>query len=158
MFSFPDCIPCVKRIYLTNNNTNVNEVEQNNCKRMLFWCCFGKCWMLAYKILVCEVCIFGKKMIAACKILCQSPSQWLVEASVDLTKYTTRLFHGPWHDPLGKHIVISICADPFGKWNSLTLLFLHVSQILHRCKSDVNKQDFEIKWNLTVKVHQSPKQ
>ena len=57
------------------------------------------------------------------------------------TKYTTRLFHGPWHDPVGQRI----CAQPFGMWNRLRFKpFLQVSQISQKRKGDANKQDFEM--------------
>ena len=91
--------------------------------------------MLAYTILACEV------------------------ASNGHTKDTTQLFHGPWHDPVGKHI----CAQPFRMWNGLRFhLFLHVSQIFQRRKNDANREDFEVeaKLNLTwtIKFNQPPKQ
>ena len=37
-------------------------------------------------------------------------------------------------------------------------IFLQVSQIFQRRKSDANKQDFEIKFNLTCPFNQPPKQ
>ena len=64
------------------------------------------------------------------------------EARNGRTKDTTRLFHGPWHDPVGEHI----CAQPFRMWNTLRFHpLLQVSQIFQRRKSDANKQDFENK-------------
>ena len=65
------------------------------------------------------------------------------------TKDTTRLFHGPWHKPVGQHI----CA-----WNRLRFHpFLQVSQIFQRRKSNANKQDFENKLNLTCQAQSTPK-
>ena len=76
------------------------------------------------------------------------------EASNGHTKDTTRLFHGSWHDPVGKHI----CAQPCRMWNRLRFhLFLQVSQIFQRRKSDANKQDFENKLNLTCQAQSTPK-
>ena len=70
--------------------------------------------------------------------MCNWVEDW--EASNGHTKDTTRLFHGPWHDPVGKHI----CAQQCRIKNRLHfLLFLQVSQIFQRRKSDANKQDFE---------------
>ena len=60
------------------------------------------------------------------------------EASNGHTK--TRLFHSPLHGPVGEHIR----AQPFRMWNRLR--FSWVSLIFQRCKSDANKQDFEIQY------------
>ena len=76
------------------------------------------------------------------------------EASNGHTKDTTRLFHGPWHDSVGKHI----CAQLFRMWNRLRFIrFLQVSQIFQRRKSDANKQDFENKLHLTCHAQSTPK-
>ena len=76
------------------------------------------------------------------------------EASNGHTKDTTRLFHGPWHDPVGEHI----CAQPYRMWNRLRFHpFLQVSQIFKRRKSDANKQDLENKLNLTCQAQLTPK-
>ena len=65
----------------------------------------------------------------------------------------TRLFHGPLHHPVGEHI----CAQPFRMWKRLRFHpFLRVSLIFQRRKSDANKQDFEIKLNLTCHFNQPP--
>ena len=78
-----------------------------------------------------------------------------LEASNGRTKDITQLFHGPWHDPVGKHI----CAQPFRMWKRLHFHpFLQVSQIFERRKSNANKQDFENKLNLTCQLNQPPKQ
>ena len=75
------------------------------------------------------------------------------EASNGRTKDTTRLFHGPWHDPAGKQI----CAQQFRMWIRLHFHpFLQVSQIFQRRKSDANKQDFENKLNLTSHAQSTP--
>ena len=77
------------------------------------------------------------------------PEDW--EAS---NGHTTRLFHGPWHDPVGEHI----CAQSCRMLSRLRFHpFLQVSQIFQRCKSDANKQDFENKLNLTCQVQSTPK-
>ena len=76
------------------------------------------------------------------------------EASNGHTKDTTRLFHGPWHDAVGEHI----CAHTFRMWNRLCFhMFMQVSQIFQRRKSDANKQDFENKLNLTCQAKSTPK-
>ena len=76
------------------------------------------------------------------------------EASNGCTKDTTRLFHGPWHDPVGENLR----AQPCRMWDRLRFHpFLQVSQIFQRRKSDANKQDFENKLNLTCEAHSTPK-
>ena len=76
------------------------------------------------------------------------------EASNGHTKDTTRLFQGPWHVPVGKHI----CAQPFRMWNRLRFIrFLQVSQIFQRRKSDRNKQDVWNKLNLICQAQSTPK-
>ena len=78
----------------------------------------------------------------------------LAESSNGHTKDTTRLFHGPWHDPVGEHLR----AQPCRMWNRLRFHpFLQVSQIFQRRKSDANKQDFENKLNLTCQTQSIPK-
>ena len=43
-------------------------------------------------------------------------------------------------------------------WNRLRFhMFIQVSQIFQRCKSDANKQDFENKLNLTCQAQSTPK-
>ena len=73
------------------------------------------------------------------------------EVSNGRTKDTTRLFHGPWHDPVGEHLR----AQPCRMWNRLR--FLQVSQIFQRRKSDANKHDFENKLDLTCQAQSTPK-
>ena len=76
------------------------------------------------------------------------------EASNGHIKVTTRLFHGPWHDPVGEHI----SAQPFRMWNTLRFHpFLEVWQIFERRRSDANKQDFENNLNLTYQAQCTPK-
>ena len=71
---------------------------------------------------------------------------------IETRAYKSRLFHSSWHDPVSVPIGISICAEPCGTWNSSTdSVFVYVSQIFKRRKSDVNKQDFESKLNLACK-------
>ena len=57
------------------------------------------------------------------------------ETSNGHTKDTTRLFHGPLHDPVGEHI----CAQPFRMWNRLRFYPLfagvtNISKTQKRCK------------------------
>ena len=76
------------------------------------------------------------------------------EASNGHTKDTTRLFHGPWHDAVGEHI----CAQPFRMWNRLRFhMFMQVSPIFQRRKSNANEQDFENKLNFTCQAQSTPK-
>ena len=85
-------------------------------------------------------------------------------ASVGLTKDTTRLFHGLWHDHFSDYIgigMVHICAESFGLGNSLRNYRFYVSLTnISKRKSDANKQDFESTLNLTwkVKVNQHQKQ
>ena len=75
------------------------------------------------------------------------------EASNGHTKDTTRLFHCPWHDAVAEHI----CAQPFRMWNRLRFhMFMQVSLIFQRRKSDANKQDFENKLNLICHAQSTP--
>ena len=78
-----------------------------------------------------------------------------LEASSGHTKDTTnRLFHGPWHDPVGEHLRVQLCR----MWNRFRFHpFLQVSQIFQRRKSDANKEDFENKLNLTSQAQSTPK-
>ena len=82
-------------------------------------------------------------------------------ASIGLTKETTRLFHGPWHDHVSKYIGIGICVESFGLGNSLRNYRFYVSLTnISKRKSDANKQNFERMLNLTwkVRVNQHQKQ
>ena len=68
-------------------------------------------------------------------------------------RYVSRLFHGPWHDPIGVHIKESECVRHHVRCGTVQQTpFLHVSQIFQRCKSDANKQNYKKKLNLTWKV------
>ena len=72
------------------------------------------------------------------------------ETSDGLTKYATILFHGPWYSHVGENIGITICAESFGMGNSLEDYHFYARLTnIWKCKSDVNKQDFERKLNLT---------
>ena len=87
------------------------------------------------------------KSIANCQV-----EDW--EASNGHTKDTTRLFHGPWHDAVGEYM----CAQPFRMWNRIHFhMFMQVSQIFQRHKSNKNKQDFENKLDLTCQAQSTPK-
>ena len=57
------------------------------------------------------------------------------EANNGHTKDTIRLFHGPWHDPVGEHI----CVQPFRMWNRpVSIHFFagltNISKTQKRCK------------------------
>ena len=90
------------------------ESKLNKGWWVLFYCCFGDCGMLAYKIAVCEVGIIWRKPIRACKIQCQSMAHW---APMVLSRYKTRLCHGPWRDSVCVHENRYICVVPCGMWN-----------------------------------------
>ena len=109
--------------------------------------------MLAYKLLACEVSYFGESLNKHLKSIAnRRVEDW--EANNGHIKDTTRLFPGPWHDPVGEHI----CAQPFRMWNRLRFYpFLQASQIFQRRKSGANKQDFEIGLNLTCQAQSVPK-
>ena len=64
--------------------------------------------------------------------LVKSTANRRVEGWQDSRRFVNRLFHGPWHDPVGMHIKESECV----------------------------RQNFEMKLNLTweVKLNQPPKQ
>ena len=52
----------------------------------------------------------------------------------------------------------TLWAHPFRMWNRLRFhMFMQVSQIFQRRKSDANKQDFENKLNLTCEAQSTPK-
>ena len=51
-------------VYCAKNSTDgipILEIEHDQGKRMLFYCCFGHYQMLAYKIAACEACIIWRK-------------------------------------------------------------------------------------------------
>ena len=75
------------------------------------------------------------------------------EASNGRTKDTTRLFHGPWHDPVDIYVRSHVGCGT----DSVFIRFLQVSQIFQRRKSDANKHDFENKLNLTCQAQSTPK-
>ena len=103
--------------------------------------------MLAYKISECEVCIIWRKPTEALKNPSPIAESRTGKPAKGHTKDTTRLFHGPLHDPVGEHI----CAQPFRMLNRLCFhpVFFRFSLIFQWRKNDANKQDFEIKLNLT---------
>ena len=97
------------------------------------------------------MCIICPKLIAACKIHRKSLGRrlngltmldWFTVHEVTLPAYIWESAHVRSHVGCGRV--------------HLTLL-LHVPQIFQRCKSDTNKQDFEIKLNLTYQARSTPK-
>ena len=110
--------------------------------------------MLAYKTTACEACILWWKPTEALKNPSPISESMTGKPAMVALKNTTRLFHGPWHDPVGEHLR----AQPCRMWNRLRFHpFLQVSQIFQRRKSDANKQDFENKLNLTCLAHSTTK-
>ena len=74
-------------------------------------------------------------------------------ASDGLTKDTTRLPHGRWHDHVSEYTGIGICAESFGLGNSLRNYRFYVGLTsISKRKGDANKQNFERVLNLTWKV------
>ena len=73
---------------------------------------------------------------------------------IGLTRDTTSLFHGPWHDHVSEYIGIGICAESFGLGSSLSNYRFYVSLTnISKRKSDANKHNFERTLNLTWKVN-----
>ena len=112
----------------------------------LVYSCFCNCPWLAYKSSADEVCMICPKLIAACKIHCKSPSRrfdgvttldWSTVHEAILSAYIRESAHVLSHVGCGRvH----------------QTLLLHVPAIFQRRKSDANKQDFEIKLNLTYQA------
>ena len=113
--------------------------------------CFGNCRWLAYTISAYEVYIICLKLKAAFEIHCKSPSRrldglttldWFTVHEATLSAYIRESAHVRNHVECGRvH----------------QTLLLHVPQIFQRRKSDANKQDFEIKLNLTYQARSTPK-
>ena len=107
--------------------------------------------MVGYKISAYEVCIICPKLTAACKIHCKSPSRrlnglttldWFTVIEATLSAYIRESAHVRSHVGCG---------------TVHQTLLLHVPQIFQRCKSDANKQDFELKLNLTYQARSTPR-
>ena len=67
------------------------------------------------------------------------------EASNGHTKDTTRLFHGPWHDPVGKHR----CSQPFRMWNRLPFHQFCRSHKYYKDAKEMQINSILLKLNLT---------
>ena len=125
------------------------DVEQSTWfkgKCTLFYSCFGNCRRFEYKISAYEVCIICPKLVVACKIHCKSLSRrpdglttldWFTVHEVNLSSYIKELAY------VRNHV---------GRGRVHQTLLLHVPQIFQRRRSDANKQDFEIKLNLTYRA------
>ena len=128
-----------------------NESTWFKGKCTLFYSCFGNYRRLAPKISAYEVCIICPKLFVACKIHCKSSSwrpdglttlDWFTVHEANLTAYVRESAYVRSHVGCGRvH----------------QTLLLHVPQIFQRRKSDANKQDFEIKLNLTYRARSTPK-
>ena len=128
-----------------------NESTWFKSKCTPFSSCFGNYRRLAYKILAYEVCIICPKLFVACKIHCKSPSRrpdglttldWFTVNEANLSAYG------------GESAYV---RSRVGCGRVHQTLLLHVPQIFERLKSDANKQDFEIKLNLTYRARSNPK-
>ena len=96
--------------------------------------------------LACEVCIICPKFFSACKIHCKSRSRrpdglitldWFMVHEANLSAYIRESAY------VRSHVGCGRVHQTF---------LLHVPQLFQRRKSDGNKQDFEIKLNLTYRV------
>ena len=128
-----------------------NESTWFKSKCTLVYSCFGNCRRLAYESSAYEVSIICTKLIAACKIHCKSPSRrldglttldWFTVHEAILSAYIRESAH------VRSHV---------GCERVHQTLLLHVTQIFQRRKSDANKQDFEIKLNLTYQARSTSK-
>ena len=128
-----------------------NESTWFKGKYTLFYSCFGNYRRLAYKISAYEVCIICPKLFVACKIHCKSPSRrpdglttldWFRVHEVNLSAYVRESGY---------------VRSRVGCGRVHQTLLLYVPQIFQRRKSDANKQDFEIKLNLTYRARSTPK-
>ena len=128
-----------------------NESTWFKGKCTVFYSCFGNYWRLAYKISAYEECIICPKLFVACKIHCKSPSRrpdglttldWFTVHEANLSAYVRESAYVQSHVGCGRvH----------------QTLLLHVPQIFQWRKSDANKQDFEIKLNLTYRARSTSK-
>ena len=73
------------------------------------------------------------------------------EAGNGQAKDTTRLFHGPWHVPVGEHI----CALPFRMWNRLRFCRSH--KYFKDAKVMQINRILKKKLNLTCQAQSTPK-
>ena len=74
------------------------------------------------------------------------------EASNGRTEDTNRLFHGPWHDPVGKHLR----AQPCRMWNRLRFCKSH--KYFKDAKAMQIHRILKISLIWHVKLNQPPKQ
>ena len=111
----------------------------------------GNCGRLANKILAYEVRMICPKLIAVCKIHCKSPSRW-PDGRTTLNWFTVHEAN------LSAYIRESAYVwSHVGCGRVHQTLLLHVPQIFKRRKSDANKQNFQIKLNLTYRARSTPK-
>ena len=129
-------------------------MEHDKGKRTLFYCCFGHYRMLAYKISACEVRMICWKPTEACKNplpIVESrtgkPAMVILKIQADCSMVHDMFLWANIY--VRSHLGCG--AD------SVSSVFLQVSQIFQRCKSDANKQDFENKLNLTCHAQSTPK-
>ena len=97
------------------------------------------------------MCIICPKLFVACKIHCKSPSRrpdclttldWFTVHETNLSAYTRESAY---------------VRSNVGCGRVHQTLLLHVPQIFQRWKSNANKQDFEIKLNLTYQARSTSK-
>ena len=126
------------------------DVERNKGKWTLFYSYFGYWRKLAYEISACEVYIIWRKLIAACKIQCKSPSR-RPDGLATLDLFTV---HGA---------TLSACIresayvrSHVGNRTVQQTLFSYASRIFQR-RNKRCKQDFKIKLSLTCQAQSTPK-
>ena len=129
-------------------------MERDKGKCTLFYCCFGHNRMLAYRISACEVCMISRKPTEACK----NPLPIAESRTGKPAMVTPKIQHdcSTVHNTfLWANIYVRSdlgCGTDF-----VSSVFLQVSQIFQRRKSDANKQDFENEFNLTCHAESPPK-
>ena len=103
-------------------------VEQNKGQWALFYCCFDDCRMLAYKISTCE----SRQQLVKSNANHRVEAGWTPLVS---TRYTARLFHSLWRDPVGVHTGINICVRSHVVCGAVQQTCLtNISKLQKRCK------------------------
>ena len=110
--------------------------------------------MLAYKISACEVCMICRKPTEACK----NPLP-IAESRTGKPAMVTLKIQPDCSTVHDTFLWANICVrSHLGcGTDSVSSVFLQVSQIFQKRKSDANKQDFENKFNLTGHAQSTPK-
>ena len=128
------------------------DIGRNKGKGTPFYSCFGSYRLLAYTIWACEVCMIWRKLKAARKIHCKSPS-WRPDGLTTLDWFTVH------------EATFSVYFRESAYVRSLVgcgtvqqTLFCMSHKYFKATKSDASKQDFEIKLNWTWHAQSTVKQ